>query len=133
MKTFETGDRIIASDFSPVAPTSTHMIYLCSVEEDRHLCVTKSDWEEKDFSCVTKYKFIETLKVIKKVKKAHEIVKWLEKHNYRVTEQGSWVHNIKSMAVFSRTMFIECGKDIENVKKPQRFIDDWLEEEYLEN
>lgn len=131
MSDFNTGDLIIASDHYPVLPASTRMKYLCTVGDKRHLCVSPMEWEEGDFNNVTEYRFIDKPKIIFKVKTASAIIKWLEDNNYKVTEQGSWVPTNKDMLVFSRNMFIECGKDFSLVKRPKRFMQEWLEEVQL--
>jgi len=107
------------------------MIYLCTVGVGKHLCVTPTEWEEEDFENVCEYQYIDKPRVYYIVKQANEIVKWLEEHGYKPTSQGSWVPKHPEMLVFSRTMFVECGKDLSLVKKPKRFMKEWLKEEIL--
>lgn len=128
MSDFKTGDLIIASDWYPVLPTSTRVRYLCTINSTKHLCVSPMDWEEEDFDNVIEYKFIDKPKIIFKVKTASDIIKWLEVNEYKVTEQGSWIPTKEDMLVFSRTMFIECGKDVNRVKRLNRFMQEWIEE-----
>jgi hypothetical protein len=125
---FKTGDLILASDRYPVLPSSTRMKYLCTISNDKHLCVSPWEWDEDDFNSVTEYKFIDKLKIVSKVKRASEIIKWLEANEYKVTVQGSWMPTKKNMLIFSRNMFVECGKDFDLVKRPRRFMQEWLEE-----
>lgn len=125
---FKTGDLIIASNHYPVLPSSTRMKYLCTISSDKHLCVSPLEWDEDDFTSITEYKFIDKLKIVFKVKRASEIIKWLEANEYKVTLRGSWMPTKKDMLFFSRNMFVECGKDFDLVKRPWRFMKEWLEE-----
>lgn len=60
-----------------------------------------------------------------RVKKASEIVKWLEDNGYRVNENGSWVHFNFEKLTFSYIMFQYCGKESSDTFD---WLDEWLEE-----
>ena len=124
MSDYKTGDVILASDHKPVEEKGRKMIFLCSVSSSKHLCVTKEEWEEEDFNSVTEYKYICKPRTIIRVRKASEIVQWLEDNGYHPTEQGSWISMKVGYLVFSKNMFIECGKNFDNVEHQKRFMEE---------
>jgi len=128
MSDFKTGDLIIVSDWYPVLPTSTRMKYLCTINSTKHLCVSPMEWEEGDFSNIIEYKFIDKPRTVLKVRKASDIVKWLEDNGYRPTMRGSWLSMKERHLLFDKSMFIECGKNFGDVKNQDCFMDAWLEE-----
>jgi len=72
---------------------------------------------------VSAYKAATPVEVKQRVKKASEIVKWLEDHGYEVDEIGDWENEVT--AAFSAEMFQHCGKE---PCDHLNWLPEWLEE-----
>lgn len=86
---------------------------------------------ERPYSTSNFSHFLNAKPIIKKekyLKKASEIVKWLEDNDYYVTSNGSWINNNPEMWAFSSGMFTLCDKPLSNIKGRWGFMPEWIEE-----
>lgn len=71
------------------------------------------------------WKHAEPVKTVTKVKKASEIVKWLEDNGFYVNSHGHWICCSERVLIFNCSMFQFCGE------KPNcgyTWLPEWLEE-----
>ena len=115
----KTGDKVQARDKNS---GWVNAIYLFTTKYGKHICQSQHNWDCSNISLESWDEIKPAPRTETRVKKASEIMKWLEAHT-EIDDYGDWICHPNS--AFTRMMWQYCGK------KPSshwNWLDEWLEE-----
>ena len=115
----KTGDKVLARDKNS---GWVRAIYLFTTKYDRHICQRPYDWEHGHISWEIWDEVKPAPRTETRVKKASEIMLWLEENDFKLDEDDDWA---KGTIYFVTSMWKYCGKE------PYEGFDwlpEWLEE-----
>ena len=116
----KTGDKVRVRD---KGTSWTTAVYLYTTKHGKHICQSQYNWDCSNIPLESWDEVKPISKTETRVKKASEIMKWLEKRA-EIDDDGDWTIPYRHTA-FTRSMWKYCGK------KPSshwKWHPEWLEE-----
>ena len=117
----KTGDRVQVRDKGGFWTTA---IYLYTTKYDRHICQSQHNWDCSNISLESWDEIKPAPRTETRVKKASEIMKWLEENGAVLDQQSDW-RCVGHAIHFNKAMFGCCGK---YPNKNWTWLPEWLEE-----
>ena len=114
----KTGDRVLVSD----GHGWTIAVYLFTTKYGKHICQSQYNWDCSNISLESWDEVKPAPRTKIRVKKASEIMLWLEENDFKLDEDDDWEGDT---IYFVKAMWKYCGK------KPSKGFDwlpEWLEE-----
>ena len=125
MSELKTGDLVLVSDFSVEDCKSSPLerVFLYVGASGQFFCQNADSFEQGSGMATDWEYAIKVPKTETRVKKASEIMKWLEDNGYKMVESYDW--DKSGRITFNKSMWRHCG---ERPNEYWQWLPEWLEE-----